>query len=159
MAKDEEDDWGDDGKPSVGGSLTSEHRALSEGNNEPVFDTSVASDVDFPKNVLFQPDGKKWALPAWARILWFRRNCPGWRIVTTQCPLPSDNTDTLARFRAEILNPDGEVMATAHKTWSLKKNPFFNECAESGAVARALEYLGFTPEQCMTKEGRMIHMK
>lgn len=76
------------------------------------------------------------------RILWFREEKPDWAIQTHLIETAQDHT--LAK--AEILNPEGKIMATAHKFAAKGHGPakaYHRESAETGAIGRALGLLGY----------------
>lgn len=74
------------------------------------------------------------------RIVWFREMHPDWPIITTIV----SNTAEGSIVCAEIHSSTGTVLATAHKAQSAKGFPGgYLEKAESGAVGRALAFLGF----------------
>lgn len=76
-------------------------------------------------------------------IQWFRLQCPGWSVITKQ----EDSGDPdRVQFRAEIYDVRGTLRASATKSWSKKKSgsgEFALECAETGAINRACNNLGF----------------
>lgn len=135
----------------TGGSEIGEARALAAGNGEPEV-LYAMNDPTFPGNCVWVPPGtKKHALPAWAKLAWFRSNCSDWTIITEEIEI----TNRAARFKATLLRPDGTIVSTGHKSWSITKNAeYFIECAESGAIARCLENAGFSSERALTEEGR-----
>ena len=79
-------------------------------------------------------------LPALVRIMWFRDDHPDWRIITEIV----NNDDEKALVKASIYNSEGILVSTAHKTQSRKQFPMgYVEKAETGAVGRALAYVGY----------------
>ena len=74
------------------------------------------------------------------RLVWFREERPTWGIQTS-VTIDADKNRTVAR--AEIRNPEGFVMATAHKIEDVKGFPDHAEKAETGAVGRALAMCGY----------------
>lgn len=82
-------------------------------------------------------------LKAAYRLMWFREEHPDWGIETQAIAAEAD----FAFFRAVVKDETGRVLATAHK--SVKATEFPNghiEKAETGAVARALELVGYGTE-------------
>lgn len=73
------------------------------------------------------------------RIVWFLEETVNWRISTKLISLKEDS----ALFRAMIRNEQGHVMATAHKFETKSGFPDFVEKAETGAIGRALAYVGY----------------
>lgn len=76
------------------------------------------------------------------RILWFREEKPDWAIQTHLLETAQDHTVA----KAEILNPEGKIMATAHKFAAKGQGPakaYHRESAETGAIGRALGLLGY----------------
>lgn len=92
---------------------------------------------------LIKVQGGKAYLPAAYRIVWFRDELGDeWGISTVL--LEGGHAAGYATVRAAILNPEGREVASAHKTEDKKDFPAgWVEKAESGAIARALAYLGF----------------
>lgn len=74
------------------------------------------------------------------RIVWMREEKPDWTIETTIHTL----TPEVAVVMCEISDPTGKVLSKAHKMQTAKGFPGgFLEKAESGAVGRALAFLGY----------------
>ncbi len=73
------------------------------------------------------------------RIAWFREEHPDWPVIT----FIEEQDQTHAIIRAEIYNNHGTVLATARKQEHKLHFADFLEKAETGAVGRALAYLGF----------------
>lgn len=102
------------------------------------------------RRYLIKMQGGKMYLPAAYRIVWFRDELGDeWGIRTKL--VEGGHEAGFATVHAEILNPDGRVIASGHKTEAKSDFPAgWVEKAESGAVARALALLGFgtqfTPE-------------
>ena len=98
---------------------------------------------DFLGNHEIEMAKGKYYLPVAARVVVFRQDCPGWTIMTQI--MESDGKPEFVR--AEIANDDHRILATAHKRVVLgKKGPagqFPVESAETGAVGRALAFLGY----------------
>jgi len=74
------------------------------------------------------------------RIVWFREEHPDWNIEPTIITFNND----IAVFKAEIMDQTGRVLASAHKTQAAKLFPgaYLEKC-ESGAIGRALAFLGY----------------
>jgi hypothetical protein len=81
--------------------------------------------------------GKKY-LPVQQRVLWFREEHPNWGIETE---LQSVQSATLAK--AWIKDESGRVVAMGHKYEDAQGFADHREKAESGAVGRALGFLGY----------------
>ena len=102
------------------------------------------------RRYLLKMQGGKMYLPAAYRIVWFRDELGDeWGIQTRL--VEGGHEAGFATMHAEILNPEGRVIASGHKTEARSDFPAgWVEKAESGAVARALALLGFgtqfTPE-------------
>jgi hypothetical protein len=102
------------------------------------------------RRYLLRMQGGKMYLPAAYRIVWFRDELGDeWGIRTNL--VEGGHEAGFATMHAEILNPEGRVIASGHKTEAKSDFPAgWVEKAESGAVARALALLGFgtqfTPE-------------
>lgn len=73
------------------------------------------------------------------RIVWFREEHPDWRILTELIEHGVDTTTA----KASIVDANGVVMATSHKTEDKKGFPDHMEKAETGAIGRALALCGF----------------
>ena len=83
-------------------------------------------------------------LPVAARILWFRTEHPieeGWRIITHRTY--EDWAKGAVIYKAEIVNPQGIVVATATKAESRAGFQDYVEKSETGAVGRALALAGY----------------
>jgi hypothetical protein len=78
------------------------------------------------------------------RLVWFREECPRYRIETEFAQL----TDKYALAKATIRNDSGEIMATAHKREDAGHFGDYAEKAETGAIGRALAYCGFGTQFC-----------
>jgi hypothetical protein len=102
------------------------------------------------RRYLIKMQGGKMYLPAAYRIVWFRDELgDDWGIRTEL--VEGGHEAGFATVHAEVLNPEGRVIASGHKTEAKSDFPAgWVEKAESGAVARALALLGFgtqfTPE-------------
>ncbi|MCA2654522.1 hypothetical protein [Microcystis sp. M061S2] len=74
------------------------------------------------------------------RIVWFREERPDWSIETSIVEHSNDSALVLA----EIKDPGGRTIARAHKSQLRAQFPGgYLEKAESGAVGRALAFLGY----------------
>ena len=83
--------------------------------------------------------GKKYSTVK-RRVDAFRADCPihrGWAIHTTAV-----ETEKLVTFRAEIVAPDGRVVATGHKRDFRNADAVYEKC-ETGAIGRALGAAGY----------------
>lgn len=80
-------------------------------------------------------------LPVAERVWLFRQDHPDWGIVTEQ--VAGSREEGFATFRATIMDENGRIIGTAHKTEDLKGFGDFSEKAEAGAVGRALSYCGY----------------
>ena len=90
--------------------------------------------------------GKEYLEVKW-RIVWFREDHPaeeGWGIVTK--PLKIDERLTI--YRAEVVDPDGRVVATGVKSETPAGFADFIEKAETGSIGRALALLGYGTQWC-----------
>ena len=74
------------------------------------------------------------------RLVWFRESHPDWGI---QTKLDIDFEKKRCIARAEILDPTGRVIATAHKIEDAQGFPDYAEKAETSAVGRALAMCGY----------------
>jgi len=91
---------------------------------------------------LLRMQGNKVYLPAQFRVVWFREECPDWSIQTEI--VEGGMAEGFATVKATIRNAEGKPLATAHKTETLQDFAAgFVEKAETGAVARALAFVGF----------------
>jgi hypothetical protein len=102
------------------------------------------------RRYLIKMQGGKMYLPAAYRIVWFRDELGDDWGIRTQL-VEGGHQAGFATVHAEVLNPEGRVIASGHKTEAKSDFPAgWVEKAESGAVARALALLGFgtqfTPE-------------
>ena len=110
---------------------------------------------DSLKPYMVKVQGGKMYLPAAYRLAWFREECPDWGIETHL--LEGGQHAGFATMQAKIVDPQGRVIATAHKTETQADFPAgWVEKSETGAVARALSLAGFGTEysQDMDENGR-----
>jgi hypothetical protein len=107
------------------------------------------SDEFKPNEHLMKVSGRDY-LPVAARVLWFRQDHPDWGIITTIEQL--DIEQQYAVFRAQILDVEGRLLATATKMESRAGFPDYAEKAETGAVGRALALLGYGTMAAMEED-------
>lgn len=93
-----------------------------------------------PKKYMMNLKGKPY-LPVYARLIWFRQDCPDWSIITT--PIEINTEKHYAIFTASIMNTEGKIIATGTKMETAKDFGDFLEKAETSAVGRALAMCGF----------------
>lgn len=96
-----------------------------------------------PNAHLISIKGKPY-LPAQARVMWFRDECPaasGWGIQTER--IAGSHAEKFATFRATITDPEGRIVAQATKTEDVAGFSEFEEKAETSAIGRALALCGF----------------
>lgn len=88
------------------------------------------------------------------RVVWFREEHPDWSIETAF----TATDDESACARAVIRDASGRVLATSHKTETVKGFPDFLEKAETGAIGRALALVGYGTAFCADEfdEGQRI---
>lgn len=85
--------------------------------------------------------GKEYLEVKW-RVVWFRQEHPadqGWGIETSALELTADR----AVWRAQIIDPEGRVVATGTKSETPRGFADYIEKAETGAIGRALALLGY----------------
>lgn len=88
--------------------------------------------------------GKKY-LPVAQRLIWFREEHPKAQIKTEYMVFEP----TEATCRASIIDEQGVTLATAHKTETKTSFKFGHaEKAETGAVGRALAFIGYGTQFC-----------
>lgn len=80
--------------------------------------------------------GKKYLQVAY-RILWMREEKPNW-VITSRIV---ERTDSFVIMEATILNEEGKIISSAHKCGKFGPNEI--EKSESGAIGRALAFLGY----------------
>jgi hypothetical protein len=73
------------------------------------------------------------------RLVWFREDKPNWAIVTEIVKLE----ESYAIAKAQVLDQEGHVVATAHKREDKQHFQDFIEKCETGAVGRALALCGY----------------
>lgn len=73
------------------------------------------------------------------RIMWFREEKPNWSIETEII----EQSEKHAVFKASIKDESGRILATGHKHEDKIGFSDFREKSESGAIGRALGYLGY----------------
>jgi len=78
-------------------------------------------------------------LQAAHRIQWFREEKPDWSI-ETDCVTTSPESSI---FKATIKDASGKIIATAHKSETVKGFADHMEKAETGAISRALALCGY----------------
>jgi hypothetical protein len=95
------------------------------------------------RRFLIRMQGGKMYLPAAYRIVWFRDELgDDWGIRTEL--LEGGHEAGFATVKAEIMNPEGRIIASGLKTEAKTDFPAgWVEKAESGSIARALAVLGF----------------
>jgi len=82
--------------------------------------------------------GKDYLLVA-HRVQWFRENCHNWSIKTDRI----ESTDKYVIVKAEIIDPHGVTIATAHKREDYAHFGDALEKAETSAIGRALALCGY----------------
>ena len=78
------------------------------------------------------------------RLVWFREEHPTWSIETEFVQL----NDKFAIARATIRDDAGRIISTAHKREDQGHFGDFMEKAETGALGRALAYVGYGTQFC-----------
>lgn len=127
------------------GGMVTERTALAAGNEEQPSDDNMAN-PDWPGCAVFRIGAHPF-LGALAKIAWFRREHPNWGIITEEL----ENTPRSSKFRATVLDETGRIIATGHKVWNVAKNTEIVTCAESSAIARALENAGFSASRALAE--------
>lgn len=123
---------------------------MIEGRDSIEMEPSKRRMPDKLRRFLLRMQGGKVYLPAAYRIVWFRDELgDDWGIRTKL--IEGGHEAGFATVHAEVVNPEGRVIASGMKTESKTDFPAgWVEKAESGSVARALALLGFgtqfTPE-------------
>jgi hypothetical protein len=98
---------------------------------------------DFVKEGLTPIKGGGLYLKAAFAVLWFRHDHSDWEI-STEIITADEN---FALMKATVRDEQGRVLATGHKSCTRQAFPAgWIEKAESGAVARALGFLGYGTE-------------
>jgi len=90
--------------------------------------------------------GKDYLEVKW-RLVWFRHEHPldsGWGIRTCA----EEVTPQGARYRAQVVNPEGLIVAEGTKTETPKGFADYVEKAETGAIGRALAICGYGTQFC-----------
>ena len=107
----------------------------------------MANDKQFrPEDHLTNIKGKEYLEVKW-RLVWFRQDRPldsGWGIRT----IPEIATEERAVYRAQIVSPEGVVIAEGTKSETQDGFPDFVEKAETGAIGRALAICGYGTQFC-----------
>lgn len=100
----------------------------------------MTTDKFNPNQYVISLKGKAY-LPALPRIMWFRSECPNYGIKTEIAEFDKENGFVL--FKATITNEKGEIVSQAYK--SQRKTQFLDyiEKAETGAISRAVAFLGY----------------
>lgn len=87
---------------------------------------------------LLSVQGKPYLQVPW-RVLWFCEEKPDWSIETEVI----SHTQESSLVRASVKNPEGRVLRTAYKQEDKTGFKDHLEKAESGAIGRALGFLGY----------------
>jgi hypothetical protein len=85
---------------------------------------------------------EKQILDSAPRLAWFRSEYPadtGWCIVTT----PTIDSEQGCQYRADVISPAGQLVATGHKFVKAGSFENYREKAETQAIARALAHAGY----------------
>jgi len=93
-----------------------------------------------PARHIMQIQGRDYLPAAW-RIVWFRQEHPEWTVETRI--IEHDPTNALALMEARVIDDDGRLRAVGHKMETAKDFRDYLEKAETGAVSRALTFLGY----------------
>lgn len=107
--------------------------------------TKTTSSEFKPEDHLIDIKGKKYLTVAW-RLVWFRKDCPSWRIKTEVVELFKGEDGEASKgvlMKAKVYDETGILMATAHKSETKVGFSDFIEKAETGAIGRALAMCGF----------------
>lgn len=103
-----------------------------------------------PTPHLIPTRGGKLYLPVPPRVVWFRESCPinsGWGLRTRL--VEGGFEKGYAVFEAEVVDPEGRVIASAIKSEDKAGFADFMEKANTGAVGRALSLCGFGTLQAL----------
>ena len=107
----------------------------------------MANDKQFkPEDHLTNIKGKEYLEVKW-RLVWFRQDRPldsEWGIRT----IPEIATEERAVYRAQIVSPEGVIVAEGTKSETQDGFPDFIEKAETGAIGRALAVCGYGTQFC-----------
>ena len=98
---------------------------------------------------LVRVQGGRLYMPVQNRVTEFRTDHPDWTIITEAQKV----TEQVAIFRAEIRDEQGRVLTTGHKMVRAQDRPNnYVEAAETGAVGRALNFLGYSTDELLEEE-------
>lgn len=88
------------------------------------------------------------------RLVWFREEKPDWTITTDFITYDANS----AWAKATIINPEGRIIATAHKYEDAEGFADYREKSETGAIGRALALIGYGTQFCADElnEGERI---
>jgi hypothetical protein len=118
-------------------------RETAEPRDNADMETEKRRMPDNLRRFLIRLQGGKYYLPAAYRIVWFRDEMGDEWGIRTQL-IEGGHEKGFATVHAEIVDPQGRVVASGHKTESKGDFPAgWVEKAESGSIARALAVLGF----------------
>jgi len=108
---------------------------------------ATTTNGDFkPEEHLTNIKGKQYLEVKW-RLVWFREDHPldsGWGIRT----IPEELTDSRAVYRAQVVSPEGAVIAEGTKSETPGGFADYIEKAETGAIGRALAICGYGTQFC-----------
>lgn len=106
--------------------------------NSPYFKTKAGTELP-----ILDLRGKPYLQVA-HRIVWFREERPEWIITTEFLKLE----ESFCICRAVVSDDQGKARSMAHKREDAKHFPDFMEKAETGAIGRALAYIGYGTQFC-----------
>lgn len=100
-----------------------------------------------PASGAVQIRGGAWYIKVAERVSKFRQDHPNWSVICE--PLAVDEKHAL--FKAAIMDESGRVISVGHKMVKASDNEDYVEAAETGAVGRALNFLGYDTASLLNK--------
>ncbi len=119
---------------------------VAETTPEPTSSGTEGNGRFHPEAHLKKIQGKEYLEVKW-RLVWFRQDFPittAWGVRTEA----EEVTEQRARYRAQVVDPEGRIVAEGTKTETKAGFPDFVEKAETGAIGRALAICGYGTQFC-----------
>lgn len=103
-----------------------------------------------PSSGAVQIRGGAWYIRVAERVSKFRQDHPNWTVHSEAVEV----SDRHALFRATIMDETGRVISVGHKMVKSTDSEDYVEAAETGAVGRALNFLGYDTASLLAESER-----